>query len=52
MRWSCGVSKRIPEPQRDALATAFGLRTSEPPERFLVGLAVLSLLVEWPKSSR
>jgi DNA-binding CsgD family transcriptional regulator/tetratricopeptide (TPR) repeat protein len=37
---------RIPGPQSEALATAFGLRVGAPPERFLLGLAVLSLLTE------
>src|SRR3954467_9540307 len=35
-----GSLERLPEPQRDALATAFGLSAGEPPDRFLVGLAV------------
>ncbi|WP_344260064.1 ATP-binding protein [Actinomadura napierensis] len=34
----------LPAPQREALETVFGRRAGTPPERFLVGLAVLSLL--------
>jgi len=49
-RWSSASSAsmdglgRLPAPQRDAVETVFGLTLGHEPDRFLVGLAVLSLL--------
>ncbi|GAA2676215.1 helix-turn-helix transcriptional regulator [Actinoplanes palleronii] len=37
---------RLPEPQRAALSTAFGLSAGPPPEALVIGLAVLGLLAE------
>src|SRR5688572_24543217 len=38
--------ERLPTPQRQALETVFGVSAGAAPDRFLVGLAVLSLLSE------
>ena len=38
--------ERLPAPQRDALATVFGRSAGPAPDRFLVGIATLTLFAE------
>lgn len=38
--------ENLPDPQREALSIAFGISGGSAPSRFLVGLAILSLLTE------
>jgi DNA-binding CsgD family transcriptional regulator len=40
------LRERLPSPQRDALATAFGLNAAPAPDLFVVGLGVLGLVSE------
>ena len=44
--------ERLAGPQQDALGTAFGLRGGDVPDRFLIGLAVLSLLADVAEERR
>jgi predicted ATPase len=41
-----GRLDHLPTPQAVARTTAFGIKAGEPPDRFLAGLAVLSLLAD------
>jgi DNA-binding CsgD family transcriptional regulator len=41
-----GPLERLPDPQREAVEIAFGLRSGPAPDRFEVGLAMLGLLAE------
>ena len=45
-----GRVERLPAPQREALQTAFGINSGSAPDRFLVGLATLSLLSDYAET--
>lgn len=46
-----GGLQRLPPPQRDALAAAFGLTSGAPPDRFLIALATLTLITDAAEES-
>jgi DNA-binding CsgD family transcriptional regulator len=41
-----GSLEQLPVPQREALGSAFGMTAGPPPDRFLVGLAALTLITD------
>jgi hypothetical protein len=41
-----GGLEQLPVPQREALGSAFGMTVGPPPDRFLVGLAALTLITD------
>src|SRR5262249_32756442 len=41
-----GSLRQLPVPQREALGSAFGMTAGPPPDRFLVGLAALTLITD------